>query len=55
MENKKRVKVRFPNECFFDDMEINMDDFKPEREFNDQVFGWYKGIYISIEKISMEE
>ena len=54
MENRKKVKVRFPNECFLDEMEIDMDEFKAEREFNDQVFGWYKGIYISIEKESME-
>jgi hypothetical protein len=50
MENRKKVKVRFPNECFFDDMEINMDDFKPNTEFDDEVFGWYGDIYISIKK-----
>jgi len=55
MANRKKVKVRFPNEYFFDEIELNMDEFRPEKEFNDQIFGWYGDIYISIEKDSLEE
>lgn len=46
----KKVMVRFPNESFFFEMEINMDKFKPKSEFDDQVFGWYDDIYISLKK-----
>ena len=40
--------VRFPNEMDFIEMGINMDDFNMVTEFSDQMFGWYKGTYISI-------
>ena len=45
-----KVKVRFPNESYFEEMEINMNDFKPNTEFEDEVFGWYGDIYVSIKK-----
>ena len=44
---EKRL-VRFPNESDFIEMDIDMDDFNMTNEFNDEMFGWYKGIYISI-------
>jgi hypothetical protein len=47
---KTKVKVRFPNESYFEEMEINMSDFKPNTEFDDEVFGWYGDVYISIKK-----
>lgn len=45
-----KVKMRFPNESYFDDVTINMDEFKPEKMFKDEIFGWYKGVYVSISK-----
>ena len=45
-----KVKMRFPNESCFDDITINMNEFKPEQEFKDEVFGWYKNTYVSISK-----
>lgn len=45
-----KVKMRFPNESYFEDVIINMNDFKPENEFQDEVFGWYKNTYVSISK-----
>ena len=45
-----KVKMRFPNESYFNDFTINMNEFKPEKEFNDEVFGWYKNTYVSISK-----
>ncbi len=46
----KKVKMRFPNESFFIEIEINMDDFAPEQEFADEIFGWYGELYVSILK-----
>jgi hypothetical protein len=46
----RKVLVRFPNESYFIEMEINMDEFKPDKEFDDQIFGWYGDTYISIKK-----
>ena len=43
-------KVKFPNESFHEEMEVDMTEFKPDKEFNTQIFGWYLGHYVSIEK-----
>ena len=45
-----KVKMRFPNESFFDEVTIDMNEFKPENEFDSEVFGWYKNTYVSISK-----
>ena len=43
--------VKFPNESFFEEIQIDLSQFVPEKEFSDEVFGWYKGkTYISIKK-----
>ena len=42
--------VRFPNESFFEEIQIDLSQFKPEIEFSDETFGWYKGTYLSIKK-----
>lgn len=47
---KTKVMVRFPNESFFEELEINMNEFKPTAEFDNEVFGWYGDVYISIKK-----
>jgi hypothetical protein len=46
----KKMLVRFPNESFFEEKYIDMNKFKPNKEFNDEIFGWYGDIYISIKK-----
>jgi len=38
---KQKVEVRFPNECYFEEIEIDLNDFKPVNEFDDEVFGWF--------------
>jgi hypothetical protein len=45
-----KVKMRFPNESNFEDVVIDMKHFEPVNHFNDEVFGWYKGTYISLKK-----
>ena len=45
--NEKKL-IRFPNESEFIEMEINMDEFDKVSEFQYEMFGWYKGMYISI-------
>jgi hypothetical protein len=47
---KVKKMVRLPNECYFEELDINMDEFKPNTEFKDEVFGWYGDMYISIKK-----
>lgn len=46
----KKIFVRFPNEYFFEEILIDLSHFKPSKEFSDEIFGWYKGLYISIKK-----
>jgi hypothetical protein len=42
--------VRFPNESYFVEVLIDMSKFTPNKEFSDEIFGWYDNIYISIKK-----
>jgi hypothetical protein len=45
-----KVKMRFPNESYFEDVTIDMNEFKPEQEFKDEIFGWLKDVYVSLKK-----
>ena len=45
-----KLKIRFPNECFFEEVSLNLDEFQPVNEFDEEVFGWYNETYISIKK-----
>ena len=47
----KKVKMRFPNESYFDEVTIDMNEFKPKNEFDTEVFGCYKNTYVSISKL----
>jgi hypothetical protein len=47
---KTKVLVRFPNESDPVEMLIDLTLFKPEKEFDTEVFGWYDGTYIAIKK-----
>jgi hypothetical protein len=42
--------VRFPNESCFEEINLDLSEFKPDQEFEDETFGWYKEIYISVRK-----
>ena len=46
----KKMLVRFPNESFFEEVSIDINKFKLEKEFDDEMFGWYYGVYICIKK-----
>ena len=46
----KKLNIRFPNECFFEEILLNLDEFQPVNEFEEEVFGWYNETYISIKK-----
>jgi len=50
----RKAKIRLPNESRWDEFSIDMDNFLSVRELDSEVFGWYKGIYISILKKSLE-
>jgi hypothetical protein len=42
--------VRFPNESCFEEINLDPSEFKPVEDFQEESFGWYKGIYISVRK-----
>jgi hypothetical protein len=46
----KKLNIRFTNECFFEEISLNLDEFQPVNEFEEEVFGWYNETYISIKK-----
>jgi hypothetical protein len=45
-----KLKIRFPNESFFGEILINLDEFQSVNEFDEEIFGWYNNTYISIKK-----
>jgi hypothetical protein len=47
---KTKQMVRFPNESFPIEINFNIEDFHPEKDFGDEVFGYWNGVYISIKK-----
>jgi hypothetical protein len=49
--NSTPVKVRFTNESTWTEM-VNFDwgGFKMDKEYDDEIFGWYLGTYIAIVK-----
>lgn len=50
-----KVKVRFPNDDQYFDIEIErMSDFKPEKEFNNSMFGWWGDIYVEVLKVEKD-
>jgi hypothetical protein len=53
MSNLVKVFVRFPNESFYEKLIIDINKFKISNEFEQEVFGWYENIYISIKKDSL--
>ena len=45
-----KKKVRLPNESFYDEVYIDMSLFRPENDYTDETFGWYRANYIAIKK-----
>ena len=50
VSEKTKHMVRFPNESLPIEIDFNIDDFQPEKDFGDEVFGYWNGVYISIKK-----
>lgn len=46
----KKVQIRFPNESYYMEIEIDWHLFRIETEFENEYFGWYDGMYIAIKK-----
>jgi hypothetical protein len=42
--------VRFAEDDTYTEIFINMNEFKPSKEFSDEIFGWYGNSYICIKK-----
>lgn len=50
MEEKQKVKVRFPNECFFDEITtFNLNDFELKNVFEKEVYGKWIDIYVFVD------
>jgi hypothetical protein len=50
-----KVKMRTPNELFYDDVNIDPEGWKTGEVFEDEVFGWYLGMYVAIDKESYKK
>ena len=50
VSEKTKIMVRFPNESVTFEIELDMDEFHPEKDFGDEIFGYWRGVYISISK-----
>jgi hypothetical protein len=51
MENKgQKFKVRFPNETFYDDMMLDLNNFEVSNEFEHEYFGFYNNEPIALKK-----
>ena len=46
----KIVQMRFPNESYYLEIEIDWKDFRIENIFKDEYFGWYESTYVAIKK-----
>jgi len=44
-----KVKLRTPHELFYDEFDINQNEFIVESVFKDQVFGKYQGLAVSMD------
>ena len=42
--------VRFPNESNPFEIKLDMDEFHPEKDFGDELFGVWRSVYISVKK-----
>tara|TARA_R100000734_G_C3208636_1_gene24653 strand:+ start:36 stop:221 length:186 start_codon:yes stop_codon:yes gene_type:complete len=52
---KHIVHVRFPNESFADPIDtFELKDFKLERKFSDEVFGYWKAMYVAVNRKDYE-
>jgi hypothetical protein len=50
VQNRKEALVRFPNESFYEKVSMDLLEFIPDKSFEDETFGWYKGTYIALKK-----
>jgi len=51
MIDNKIVRVRFPNESFYDKItNFEWNEFKPSKYFSECVFGWYNKTYIAVNR-----
>ena len=50
VSEKTTQMVRFPNESVPFEIDLDMDEFYPEKDFGDEVFGYWRGVYISVKK-----
>jgi len=52
---KHIVHVRFPNESFAETIDtFELKDFKLERKFSDEVFGYWNAMYVAINREDYE-
>lgn len=50
------MKVRFPNEGIFIDVPgFKIEDFKIDKEYPNEVFGWWQNIYVAIDSKEYNE
>jgi len=45
-----RVEQMGPQKWWWAEIELDMDEFHLEKDFGDELFGYWRGVYISIKK-----
>tara|TARA_Y100000356_G_C11051116_1_gene178811 strand:+ start:179 stop:358 length:180 start_codon:yes stop_codon:yes gene_type:complete len=51
----KKTKVRFPNESYYDDVfNFKWEDFRVNKIFSEEVFGWWGDIYVAIPRFEYD-
>lgn len=53
MNKMSRVQMRMANDFAFNQVKLNLDDFKTMVVYDDEVFGFYKSHYISIKRCTL--
>jgi len=53
MSKMSRVQVRMANDFAFNQVKLNLDDFKTMVVYDDEVFGFYKNDYVSIKRCTL--
>ncbi len=48
------IRVRLANESYDTIIKIVKTSFKPEKEFNDEIFGWIDNMYVAMNKFDWE-
>jgi hypothetical protein len=50
LDNIEVKLVRFADDDTYQKLSVNMNEFRLNKEFDDEMFGWYGNLYVAIKK-----